>query len=132
MRNSVGDDGGRGVPKQGVGAQRMVLIRAQDPRNKSISCIGQDSARVLLAQVVVLMFPIVTRMCEASGVPFRAALYTLTMAASASFSTPVSYQTNLMVAKEGGYAFGDFVKFGLPLQLVCAIATVPACYLLYK
>ena len=41
LRNSVDDDGGRGVPKQRVGAQRMVLIRAQDPRNKAISCIGQ-------------------------------------------------------------------------------------------
>jgi len=39
--NSVGDDEGRGVPKQRVGAQRMVLIRAQNLRNKAISCIGQ-------------------------------------------------------------------------------------------
>ena len=32
----------------------------------------------------------------------------------------------------GGYAFGDFLKFGLPLQLVCMLATVPACHLLYR
>ena len=82
--------------------------------------------------VVVLMFPIVVRMSEASGVPWRAALYTLTMAASASFSTPVSYQTNLMVSRDADYAFADFVRFGLPLQLVCMLATVPTCYLLYK
>ena len=54
------------------------------------------------------------------------------MAASASFSTPVSYQTNMMVTGPGGYAFGDFLKFGLPLQLVCMLATVPACHLLYR
>mmetsp|Transcript_33135 Transcript_33135/g.107172 ORF Transcript_33135/g.107172 Transcript_33135/m.107172 type:complete len:182 (+) Transcript_33135:90-635(+) len=82
--------------------------------------------------VVVLIFPIVVRMCESSGVPWKAALYTLTMAASASFSTPVSYQTNLMVSRQAGYAFADFVRFGVPLQLVCAAATVPACYLIYK
>ena len=41
-------------------------------------------------------------------------------------------QTNLMVAGAGNYAFADFVHFGLPLQLVCMIATVPACYFLYK
>jgi len=35
-----------GVPKQRVGAQRIVLIRAQKPRNKTISCIGQISAEV--------------------------------------------------------------------------------------
>ena len=54
----------------------------------------------------------------------------LMLAASASYSTPVSYQTNLMVADEANYSFGDFAKFGLPLQLVCMLATVPACWLL--
>jgi len=82
--------------------------------------------------VVVLMFPLVVRVCEGAGIPWKAAFYALTMAASASFSTPVSYQTNLMVAGAGNYAFADFVRFGLPLQLVCMLATVPACYLLYK
>ena len=37
-----------------------------------------------------------------------------------------------MVTGPGGYAFGDFLKFGLPLQLVCMLATVPACHLLYR
>ena len=82
--------------------------------------------------VVTLMFPVVVRMCEGAGVPWRPAFYALTMAASASFSTPVSYQTNMMVTGPGGYAFGDFLKFGLPLQLVCMLATVPACHLLYR
>jgi len=41
LRNSVGDDGGGGVPKQRVGVQRRVLIRAHTPKNKTISCIGQ-------------------------------------------------------------------------------------------
>jgi len=41
LRDSVGDDGEEGVPKQRAGAQRIILIRAQEPRNKTISCIGQ-------------------------------------------------------------------------------------------
>jgi len=41
LRNSMGDDGEGGRAKQRVGAQRMVLIRAERPRNKSISCIDQ-------------------------------------------------------------------------------------------
>jgi len=40
LRNCVGDIGVRGVPKQTVGAQRTVLIRAQKPRNQTMSCIG--------------------------------------------------------------------------------------------
>ena len=82
--------------------------------------------------VVALMFPVVVRICEGAGVSWRPALYALTLAASASFSTPVSYQTNLMVADDAGYSFADFAKYGLPLQLVCMLATVPACYLLAK
>ena len=79
--------------------------------------------------VVALMFPIVVRMCEKAQVDWKPALYALTLAASASFSTPVSYQTNLMVADEAKYSFNDFLKFGLPLQVVCMLATVPACKL---
>ena len=74
----------------------------------------------------------IVRVCEGAGISWKPALYALTMAASASFSTPVSYQTNLMVASECGYSFTDFVKFGMPLQLVCMLATVPACQLLAK
>jgi len=43
-----------GVPKQRVGAQRIVLIRAQRPRNKTISCIGQFVTQGLLPSVAVL------------------------------------------------------------------------------
>jgi len=82
--------------------------------------------------VVALMFPVVVRICEGSGISWKPALYALTLAASASFSTPVSYQTNLMVAADAGYSFADFLRFGLPLQFVCMLATVPACMLFAK
>jgi len=82
--------------------------------------------------VVALMFPIVVRICDGAGISWKPALYALMLAASASFSTPVSYQTNLMVASAADYSFADFIKFGVPLQLVCMLATVPACLLLAK
>ena len=81
--------------------------------------------------VVALMFPIVVRICDGAGISWKPALYALTLAASASYSTPVSYQTNLMVASSAGYTFTDFLKFGLPLQLVCMLAAVPACHLVF-
>ncbi len=46
------------------------------------------------------------------------------MAGSADFSTPYGYQCNLMVYSPGGYNFMDYIKFGVPLQIVCAIFTV--------
>jgi di/tricarboxylate transporter len=45
------------------------------------------------------------------------------MAASASFATPVGYQTNLMVYGPGGYRFGDFLRFGAPLNVVVGVIT---------
>jgi di/tricarboxylate transporter len=66
----------------------------------------------------LLMFPIaqaVTANLSTSIVPFALAIM---MAASAEFSTPIGYQTNLMVYGPGGYRFSDYLRAGLPLNVV--------------
>jgi len=77
---------------------------------------------------VALMFPIVadpvTGIIVTQGLNPYAALYTMTLAASAAFATPIGYQTNLMVHGPGGYKFTDWVKFGLPMQFVLGAAGV--------
>ena len=52
-------------------------------------------------------------------------------AASASFSTPIGYQTNLIVQGVGGYKFTDFVRVGLPLNLICFFISVFLIPLIY-
>ena len=48
----------------------------------------------------------------------------MTIAASCGFATPFGYQTNLMVYGPGGYRFADFLRFGLPLNLIVAAITI--------
>ena len=53
------------------------------------------------------------------------------MAASASFATPIGYQTNLMVQGPGDYRFSDFLKVGIPMNIVIGISTITIIALLY-
>jgi di/tricarboxylate transporter len=46
------------------------------------------------------------------------------MAASASFATPIGYQTNLMVYGPGGYRFSDYTRIGLPLNILLGLIAV--------
>jgi di/tricarboxylate transporter len=65
---------------------------------------------------------------DLSPIPF---VITLMIAASASFSTPVGYQTNLMVYGPGNYKFSDFMKIGIPLNIIVAILTLILAPLFY-
>ena len=72
----------------------------------------------------VLMFPIVMAAAEALGISYMPFVITIMMAASASFATPIGYQTNLMVYGPGGYRFSDYIRFGLPLNLLAGAVAV--------
>ncbi|MCB2153497.1 SLC13 family permease [bacterium] len=73
----------------------------------------------------VLVFPIAMAAAERLGVSHMPFVMAIIVAASASFITPIGYQTNLMVFGPGGYRFSDFIKIGVPLALgVGALAIV--------
>ncbi len=79
----------------------------------------------------VLMLPIALELAapaHSSPEPFVMAIM---MAASASFATPLSYQTNLMVYGPGAYRFTDFLKVGLPMNLLLGLVTLLALALLW-
>ncbi len=71
----------------------------------------------------VLIFPIAASAAAGMGLDPRAAAITVAVAASASFLTPIAYQTNLMVYGPGGYRFTDYARLGVPLT-VLVVATV--------
>ncbi len=72
----------------------------------------------------VLIFPFCLETARLYDVDPRPFLMALVLSASASFMTPIGYQTNMMVYGPGGYRFGDFVKIGTPLNFVLWITAV--------
>ena len=72
----------------------------------------------------VLVFPIALSTSQGLGVSFMPFAIAIMMAASASFSTPIGYQCNLMVYGPGGYRFTDYLRVGIPLNLLMAVVTV--------
>ena len=72
----------------------------------------------------VLAFPIALSAAHHMNVDVLPFAITIMVAASASFATPIGYQTNLMVYNAGGYRFADFVRIGLPLTLLVGLVSV--------
>lgn len=70
------------------------------------------------AAVAVLVTPVAVALAESLGVSARPFLVAVMMAASAAFATPFGYQTNVLVYQMGGYSYTDFVKIGVPLNLL--------------
>lgn len=71
-----------------------------------------------------LAFPVSLSIAEHMQVSPMPFFVTICMAASASFSSPIGYQTNLIVQGIGNYRFGDFVRVGLPLNVLSLIITL--------
>jgi len=72
----------------------------------------------------ILVFPIALAVSKDLGVNFMPFVAAIMVGASASFSTPIGYQTNMMVYGPGGYRFLDYPRVGLPLNVVIGVVTV--------
>lgn len=66
-----------------------------------------------------LMAPIALKICAAEAMSVKAAAVVLMFSANAAFATPFATSANIMIKGMGPYEFQDYLKFGLPLQILC-------------
>lgn len=80
---------------------------------------------------VVLMLPIAANVAEKLSFNPLAFMLVVVFAASNSFITPIGYQTNTMVYGAGGYKFTDFMRVGIPLNILMTIIVPPSIVFFY-
>ncbi|NJN74609.1 MAG: SLC13 family permease [Limnothrix sp. RL_2_0] len=102
-------------------ASSLIQLAGNNPQSTLIVVYGITG---LLTELITnnaaaaLMFPIALSLSKTLGVDMLPFAIAVMMAASASFSTPIGYQTNLMVYGPGGYKFTDYLRIGIPLNLI--------------
>ncbi len=105
-----------------LGPNRLVALAA-------VYLIGSILTELITNNAVaVLLFPFCIEMAKLYDVSPKPFIVALMLAASASFMTPIGYQTNMMIYGPGGYRFSDFMKVGMPLNFILwlvAIALIP-------
>ncbi len=79
--------------------------------------------------VAAIMFPITHEIAQSTGIDTRALILVLVIAASTCFATPIGYQTNMMVYGPGGYKFRDFLKIGIPMNILVGVIVTFLVYL---
>jgi len=87
-------------------------------------CVSLLTETITNNAAAVLMLPIVLNITETAGLNNEPFVFAIMMAASASFATPLGYQTNLMVYGPGSYRFSDFLKVGVPMNVIIGAMTL--------
>jgi di/tricarboxylate transporter len=81
--------------------------------------------------VAVVVTPVALGLAQTLGFDPRPVLILVMLGASFGFATPIGYQCNLLVYGPGGYRFGDFLRIGIPLNLLCGVVACLVIPLLY-
>jgi di/tricarboxylate transporter len=103
------------------------LIAAFDGLGPLGLLFGVTLAATLFTELItnnaaaVLLFPIAAATAESAGLDVRPFAVALMFGASASFLSPIGYQTNTMVYGPGGYRFWDYARLGVPLSLIMIV-----------
>lgn len=124
----------------GIGETMRSTGLAASIASGAVEAIGSDHPWLVLATIyattmlltellsnnatAALMYPIAMATAKSLGLDYHPFLVAIMIAASCGFATPFGYQTNLMVYGPGGYRFTDFLKLGVPLDLVTMAVTL--------
>jgi di/tricarboxylate transporter len=81
--------------------------------------------------VAALMTPLVIELAGELGRDPRPLVVAVMFAASASFATPIGYQTNTLIYGTGAFRFADFLRIGIPLNIIVGLATCAALLRVY-
>jgi di/tricarboxylate transporter len=124
---------GLGTALEKSGAARFIaegLVNATQPIGPLATLAAIYFGTMILNELItnngaaVLAFPFCLEAAKLLKVSERPFLIAVTLAASFAFASPIGYQTHMMVYGPGGYRFMDFVKVGLPLNLLLWIVAV--------
>jgi di/tricarboxylate transporter len=125
---------GTAVETSGLAVAISQSVTALAGGNAMISLAAIYGGTLLLTELishsaaVSLFFPIALGTAERLGVDYMPFVAAVTVAGSLGFATPLGYQTHMMVYSPGGYRFTDFLRIGIPMDLVCwiiAMITIP-------
>ena len=116
---------GSGLLSAGQTAGPMIVIGLIYLCTVILSLVLSTSA------TAIIMMPIAFQAAESTGMSQKLFIFVIILAASQGFSTPFSYQTNLMVWRPGGYKFCDFIAVGIPLNVILLVVATILCYYIY-
>lgn len=129
----------------GAGLERsgavQMIVGAVEPTLSSLppiyALVAVYAVSVILTEIVtnnavaVIMAPVAIGLGQQIGIDPRPLVIAVMMGASACFATPIGYQTNTLVYGAGNYRFADFLKIGVPMNLLVGIASCTAIAYFY-
>ncbi len=129
---------GRAIEKSGLGevaAGEVVRLAEWGGPVAILACVYAMTTIFTMfvsnVAAAVMMFPVALEVARTQGIAFLPLAVCIAIGASAEFTTPLGYQTNLMVMGPGGYRWSDFLRFGGPLTLLCGAVCVAAAAVVY-
>jgi len=129
---------GKAVDRSGLGLMIAEPVAHWSP---ALGAVGMLAVIYLMTNIfttlmtnsaaAALMAPIAFQVAISAGLEVMPVAVVIAIAASAEFTTPIGYQTNLMVMGPGNYRFVDYVRFGLPLTILSGIVAITATSLIF-